>query len=123
MADDTNVLPHGWEVDFDISAAKYRVLTQIPQGRLTKPIEVALIEEKKEEKWIRYKAIHFLPTLGKHPQFIAIGSSEREALDGLARSLSNHFISLQGTPKEHMHEDSKMILQYLESLITTYRTE
>jgi hypothetical protein len=71
MVNDTNALPHGWELmgfDLsDLSAAKYRIITQLPQYRLTKPVEVALIEKRNGNPKERYTAVHFMPALGKHP--------------------------------------------------------
>jgi len=128
-----DALPHGWELlGFDISDlsnAKYRLITQLPAYRLTKPVEVALIEKRDRHPTGRYTAVHFMPTLGKHPQFIARASTEKEALDTLAKSLLSRFEGLQsyiGNLKlqgKDIQEDDKIELQYLESLITHYRTE
>jgi hypothetical protein len=127
-----DALPHGWELlGFnlsDLSNAKYRLITQLPAYRLTKPVEVALIEKRDGNPKEKYTAVHFMPTLGKHPQFIARASTEREALDTLAQSLLSRFKGLQsylGNLKlqgKEIQEDDKMELQYLESLITHYRT-
>ena len=128
-----DALPNGWELlGFDISDlsnAKYRLITQLPAYRLTKPVEVALIEKRNGNPKERYTAVHFMPTLGKHPQFIAEASTEREALETLARSLLSRFKGLQsylGNLKlqgKQIQEDDKIELQYLESLVTHYRTE
>lgn len=123
MVDDSLGKLYDVDIGADVSdLAAHRVILQIPDYRLSKPLEIAVIGHREQGVVVEYSATHYLPSTQYENgaptgnALVGRGKTPEEAGDSLCELIVGLWADLKDVPKEKLGPEPLLQQQYLRTL-------